>query len=236
MNRLTKIFFLLTLTFGAACSELPPEEACGFQRNDFGRRLSWKQLPVKLFVDSSVTPQMIYALELAANEWSQQAFGGHPVVVIDRAPETVKQPRLVPADDKNPEMWVPPIDGFNTVYFSPNARGFQGEAVTARASGRKIFSEAQARTHLSSQGDFIHESDIVINGGLEYFVEESDVNRTNGDVHAPSLLQHEIGHVLGLDHVDLNHGSPSVMNPVLSGNLIRLDLDELTLNNLACEY
>jgi hypothetical protein len=92
-------------------------------------------------------------------------------------------------------------------------------------------STEQARTTIYWKGDMINEADVLINAKDHRFSQFGILEPSKVDF--TSLMVHEFGHVLGLQHV---HSEPSVMNPTLAFNTSRLDPTEVDLNSLKCEY
>lgn len=89
----------------------------------------------------------------------------------------------------------------------------------------------QARTTVYWVGDQISEADIRVNAkNFSFYVE---VPQNASDVHLPSLLIHELGHVLGLKH---NDGGASVMATYLASNTIRDEVGGVDSTDLRCEY
>jgi len=112
---------------------------------------------------------------------------------------------------------TPNKDGVNGIYW-----------MTTWVDGKTT---EQARTTIHWKGDVIHEADVLVNAQNHTFsafgaLEPSKIDFT-------SLMVHEFGHVLGLQHVQ---ASPSVMAPTLAQSTQRLVPTETDLNSLKCEY
>lgn len=225
---------VLPLVLLSGCSQPEPEESCGFEQNSLGRRISWQKFPVTFYLSADASSEVVYSMDEAAHIWNQ-AFG-FEAIRIDRTDFVFEAPSFVGGESNSPERWVPPTDGFNVIYFSDSSRGFEGEEVTSPSTGQLVFTEAQARTHLSFQGDYIHEADIVINGGVDYSLTSSSVSQTPGTVDFVSLGVHELGHGIGLAHVDFDPMFPNVMNPLLGNNTLRRSINDMTIDSLRCEY
>jgi hypothetical protein len=89
----------------------------------------------------------------------------------------------------------------------------------------------QARTSVYWIGDEIKESDIRVNAaGFKYFTQQA---RTTDEVHLPSLMIHELGHVLGLKH---NDSGSSVMATYLAAAVYRDRVNPADADALLCEY
>jgi len=92
-------------------------------------------------------------------------------------------------------------------------------------------SSEQGRTSVYWIGNEIREADIRINAlNFNYYIDKPKSLR---DVHFESLMIHELGHVLGLRHIDEGQ---SVMGTYLSSNTERNSLSELDISSLQCEY
>ncbi len=89
----------------------------------------------------------------------------------------------------------------------------------------------QARTTIHWRGDHITEADMNINAKDNVFSTFGEI--APGKVDFMSLIVHELGHVLGLQHIK---GQESVMNPTLAQNTERTDPYQVDLNSLKCEY
>lgn len=89
----------------------------------------------------------------------------------------------------------------------------------------------QGRTTIYWTGDEITEADIRINAhDFTYFTGSTPVS---GKVHLESLLVHELGHVLGLQH---NDGEPSVMATTLANAQFRMKPLTADQSSIHCEY
>ncbi len=89
----------------------------------------------------------------------------------------------------------------------------------------------QARTTIHWRGDHITEADMNINAEDNIFAAFGEI--APGKVDFMSLIVHELGHVLGLQHIQ---GQESVMNPTLAQNTERVSPYQVDLNSLKCEY
>ena len=87
----------------------------------------------------------------------------------------------------------------------------------------------QARTTIYWEGNRIKEADIKIND--KNFNYSSNADSTTVDIE--SLLVHEIGHVLGLQH---NTESGSVMALILDNGQLRREPAPADVASLKCEY
>jgi len=91
--------------------------------------------------------------------------------------------------------------------------------------------EEQARTTIHWRGDLINEADILVNAHDHQFSPFGQLEANKIDF--TSLMVHEMGHVLGLQHIT---GQQSVMNPTLSLDTQRFVPYDVDTNSLKCEY
>ena len=89
----------------------------------------------------------------------------------------------------------------------------------------------QARTSTNTDLSRIIDSDIKINATNFNYSLTTQALSSSG-VNLESLLLHEMGHVLGLQHFD----SSGVMSPYLAASKVRLNLSSDELSELSCEY
>ena len=237
--------FIMSLVFLSGCQNPPPaEESCNFSQNSFNRRVSWARLPIQLYVDESLLTidvgdndrfAAFYALREAVEFWNQQFET--PVFELDSVIAQLPTPELTTGGKVVP-------DGYNGIYVvSPDV--FQNTNGT----------DEQARASISFRGDYIYEADIIIDGSERFYFEDETRAASSGQVQFKSLMIHELGHALGLAHVDIP-GTDSVMYPRLSygqmrpvpvedsngvaardasGNTI-LELPEIDAESVSCEY
>lgn len=93
-------------------------------------------------------------------------------------------------------------------------------------------STEQARTSVNYNISKITDTDIKINAkDFSYYI-DSDTS-TYGKVHFESLMVHEFGHSLGLQHIN---ESGSVMQPKLNTQTVRNQPSATDIDSLNCEY
>ncbi|MEZ0390845.1 MAG: matrixin family metalloprotease [Pseudobdellovibrionaceae bacterium] len=115
------------------------------------------------------------------------------------------------------------------------------EALVPRKDGRNALillsdwpdsaRHVQAITNVYYTGAQITEADIKVNMQDFSYSEEPLLNQA--DVHLASLLLHELGHALGLQHLEQ---LPTVMWPLLEPNVIRMKPSDQDRENIKCEY
>lgn len=155
-----------------ACSRpLAPQASCGFVQNPELQRVSWKKnLPVRLFVHSSVPVEAYAAIDRAITDYNTR---------VGKGEELFKIVTRGASGDLNPDR-----DGYSMIYWyktwDPNKP------------------TEQARTTIYWTGNQIFEADLRINAkNFDYHYSE---DTKFADVDLESLLVHEFGHMLGLAH------------------------------------
>lgn len=109
-------------------------------------------------------------------------------------------------------------DGTNGIYF-----------LNAWDSGE---TKEQGRTAIKWDISKIRDADIKINAQHFKFFNEGDTN-TAGKISIESLILHEMGHALGLKHIE---ESGSSMQPYLASGISRNWAGDVDINSLNCEY
>ncbi len=109
-------------------------------------------------------------------------------------------------------------DGVNGIYW-----------LTDWASDR---ADEQARTLIKWDISKLVEADIKINAKNFQYYKTGEL-KSSGKINLESLLLHEIGHAMGLKHIN---DSDSAMQPTLSANTDRNQPSQVDLNSLNCEY
>lgn len=109
-------------------------------------------------------------------------------------------------------------DGTNGIYF-----------LSAWDSGE---SKEQGRTAIKWDLSKIRDADIKINGqNFKYYLEGD--KETAGKISIESLMLHEMGHALGLKHIEEEASS---MQPTLATAKSRNTPGDVDINSLNCEY
>lgn len=199
---------MLSLMTGAllvqACSRpLEPQAACNFVQNSQYQRVSWKGENVDLYLDASVPSKYIDSIQSAVKTWNQVL--GSDVLRLHRT-------------GGGGSNYAPSRDGYSKIYWLEE---WEANRPTE-----------QARTTVYWTGSKIYESDIRINDkNFDFFSSTEETDYTK--VHIESLMVHEIGHVLGLAHLQLES---SVMQPNLSNGHLRDNPGQIDLASVKCEY
>ena len=189
-----------------------------------------------------LTVQVLYtAIREAMDFWNAEFE--EPVFKLVGVTEdpALKEPTL------NAEGRVIP-DRYNAIYFVDREK-FENTSSK----------DEQARTSISFRGDFIYEADVVIDASEVFYFEDEARSAAGGRIQFKSLMIHELGHVLGLGHVE-DAEVNSVMFPKLQFGQLRplptpmidengekvlsaqgtevlgLQLPEIDRDSLACEY
>lgn len=177
------------------------QDACHFNRNSLGVRVSWKNsVPVNMIIHKSVPEIYDTDIIAAANLWNSAR--GRTLITVVRDNSFAEGPGN---DRKNIIFWSTDWDPTNT--------------------------KEQARTITNTDLSRIIDADIKINAKSFNFSLTSQALGSSA-VNLQSLVLHEMGHVLGLQHFD----GTGVMAVYLAAQKIRLNLSSEELSELSCEY
>lgn len=192
-----------------ACGKLKtpqPEESCNFQQNSYKQRVSWHKLPVKLYAHTSLSAEQVQALQEAIQIWNKS-----------RA-----------------ESWQNSQEFFELVEssYAGDPVSEDGKSVVSVNSDWQGDGSEQAVTVLRWESNRISDADIKLNGDKPL----SSIVPLSGDqIDLVALYVHELGHVLGLLHIE--SAEYTVMDFELDrGNDQRRTPGNLELNALKCEY
>lgn len=114
------------------------------------------------------------------------------------------------SSQSHPIQW----DGVNTIYYDTNWQGSD---------------HREGECHWDANYNRITESDIVINAKNFSYTSNTPYW---WEIDFESLILHEMGHALGLDHTEIN----SVMAPTLAQGVVRRTLSSVDESNIKCEY
>jgi hypothetical protein len=178
------------------------QDGCHFNRNSYGVRISWKDVTPMTMIIHKSVPPEFDVAIMAAAQ-KWNSGKGKNLITVFRDDAWDSPPS---ADKKNGIYWMLDWDD---------------------DSGKE-----QARTSTRYDLSRIVDSDIRINAkNFSYYV-ENQRTIANNEVHLESLLVHEFGHALGLQHFN----ESGVMLPTLKGGVVRNEPSAYELKELGCEY
>lgn len=201
------ILSLVLVCLAAGCSrQVKPEPSCGFVSSLKNQRVAWptRRLPIRLYVHESVPPEAYQAIEAAIAEFNNKLGDGQREIFQIQA-RGIK------------DQGYPVKDGNSTIYWMKD--------------WDPTMSKEQARTTIYWSGSEIFEADLRINAKDPTLF--TSLSEEIQGVDLMSLLVHEFGHALGLEH---NETVGSVMNFSLDAGQSRRHLSDLDYHNLKCEY
>ena len=185
----------------------PPETSCNFQQNSYQQRVSWAwKTPVVMYSNESVDDEQAEALEKAITIWNDTVIA----------------------------------QGFKRGSFfkyggritSPSGFRKDGKNVVSMVDGWPGKGTEQAETEINWADDRIFEADMRINTTKP--LSTDDAGET-GKYDLVALFVHELGHVLGLLHIDTT--DYTTMSATLGPNNVeRRNIGELEIEALKCEY
>ena len=178
------------------------QDGCHFNRNSYGVRISWKNATPLTMVIHKSVPQQFDPAILSAAN-RWNSGKGKSLVSVYRDNSWEGTPV---SDRKNGIFWMADWD--------------------------QDSSREQARTSTRYDLSRIIDSDVRINAKHFNYYTDVVVTGGNNEVHLESLMVHELGHVLGLQHFNEN----GVMLPTLKGSYVRTDPTGYELKELGCEY
>lgn len=178
------------------------QDGCHFNRNSYGVRISWKDATPMTMIIHKSVPREYDPAIFAAAQKWNSGKGKNLISVF----RDDNWDSSGTTDKRNGIFWMTEWEETN--------------------------SKEQARTSTRYDLSRIVDSDIRINAkNFVYYVDVQRLNSTN-EVHLESLLVHEFGHALGLQHFN----EAGVMVPTLKGGLVRTEPSSYELKELGCEY
>ena len=214
---------MLGLTFFGCDVSLMPEESCNFLMSSQLKRVSWPKGKIPIYIHDSVPGEFSQAIKKAVGVWNAE-LKDHRIEIVGRISGTTYS-----SDD-----------GYNVIYYIEDWKqvGVPGE---------------QAKARLRYLGGTIHDADILINGSYVGGITPSHNHPSTDKIRVhnfypgsgtpkshetdlQSLMLHELGHVLGLDHTDFGGNYNSVMDRILDSGQERRKLGAVDQASLSCEY
>lgn len=200
---------LILMSMLSACGvKTPsPEESCHFQQNSYLQRVSWAwKTPVVMYAHSSLTDEQKLALEKAMGIWN----------------DTLKAKGF---KSSTVFKYGGAVDG-------PTGFNRDGRNVVSFVDGWPGTGTEQAETEINWVDDKIYEADMRINGTKPYSV--SDEGEA-GKYDLVALYVHELGHVLGLLHIESTEYT-AMAERLAANNVERRNIGDLEIDAMKCEY
>lgn len=202
---------LLLVLVVQACgkADVPaPEESCHFQQNGYLQRVSWRSVPVKMYADLSLNEEQVVALQEAIEIWNE----------------------ALSAQRNGQTTFV-----FSGVLKSQIGLKNDYMNVVSISNDWDDAAAEQAETLLLWEGTSILEADIRLNGKKRDAFSVSDEAQI-GKIDLVALYVHELGHVLGLLHIDETEGYTTMAVYLPRGTVDRRQVGQVELDALKCEY
>jgi hypothetical protein len=196
---------LLAVLTQACAPQLSPQESCNFVMSGEAQRVSWGPLTPVVMYVDSSVPSEFFGAIQSAVDNWNRSLGRQVL-------------KIGGWSDSYP---VEKQDGVNVIYFNRKWPDSQ--------------SRKQAVTTIWWAGDRVFESDISINGNAshyEYFWGPNPIPRR---VDFESLILHELGHVLGLEHPQVEAAGTVMARELKLGDLRRTPSPG-DVADLKCEY
>lgn len=176
---------------------------------------------VNYYIDDTAPDAVVEAGLKAAESWND-AMGREVLTFAGVA--------KVPRGD---ELYSSLDDAYTMVYFEKNWKNTTGKADTTLAT--TVWENANG-------SDRIIKGDVILNAETYHFCDAMDVSRNLGEnldiVDSETVLIHEFGHLLGLDHVDVEDDPESVMHAktYIGPNISFRSLSNGDINNIRKVY
>jgi hypothetical protein len=150
---------------------------------------------VSFYIDDTAPDAVVEASIKAADSWNDAL--GREVLTFTAV---AKMPR-------GDQLYSSLDDSYTMVYFEENWKATTGKADTTLAT--TVWENAVG-------SDRIIKGDVILNGETYHYCDAMDISGKLGEgldiVDAQTVLLHEFGHLLGLDHVDVEEDPESVMH------------------------
>ena len=195
-----------------ACGGISPETSCNFVQNSDKQRVSWANLPVKVFLHESIPSERIADIEAAVEHWNQVS----------------QVPLIQIVSHKATGNLAPTRDGVSLVTWHENW-------------GNDNHKE-QARTTINWAKSKIYESDIKVNAQSFIYHDDGFgtpfVDLTSLMIHEFGHLL-GLAHNEDVDSVmksKLGFGVRRGYSLDLATNEVETDIREVDKNSMSCEY
>lgn len=195
----------LALITQACAPQTSPQTSCNFVMSGDSQRVSWGPATPVILYVDSSVPSEFYDAIRTAVATWNQSLGRE---VLKVGGWTSAYP-------------VERQDGVNVIYFNNTWPETQREK--------------QAVTTIWWAGDRVYEADIRVNGVASNFQYFWGPNAIAGRVDFESLLLHELGHVLGLEHPKVETSGTVMARRLNDAQLRRVPTME-DIGDLKCEY
>lgn len=198
---------LAGLIQGCGVKTPAPEAPCHFQQNSYQQRVSWAwKTPIVMYTNDSVSDEQVQAFEKAIVIWNDTVIA-----------EGFKRGALFRYGGKTN---------------APSGFKKDGKNVVSMVAGWPGKGTEQAETEINWADDRIFEADMRINTTKP--LSTSDDGEP-GKYDLVALFVHELGHVLGLIHIDT--ADYTTMSTTLGANNVeRRNIGEIEIEALKCEY
>ncbi len=189
----------------ACAPRLSPQQSCNFVMSNENQRVSWGPAAPVILYVDSSVPSEFYGAIQGAVATWNQSLGREVLKIGGWSSAYPRESQ----------------DGVNVIYFVKD--------------WSDSIRDKQAITTIHWAGDRIFEADIRVNGNSRHFEYFWGPSIIAGRVDFESLLLHEFGHVLGLEHPQVEVQG-TVMARRLDDATLRRTPAPFDVNDLKCEY